>query len=266
MFLSEPHRTDYDLHFQCLGFPVRVHPFFWLAGLVLGAAPLWDEKGNIASDAPVQLLCWMAAFFVSILVHELGHSLTMRRFGQSSRIVLYMLGGLAIPESSYHYGISKRSRETPTTQILISLAGPGAGFCLALAIVLLVYLLGGKLLLIPQAFPFFTFVLPEGTSAALAILIWDLLFLNVLWGIFNLLPVYPLDGGQVASQLFQKADPWNGFVRCLWLSIFTSGAVAVAAWVYLGSRFAPLLFLSLGLSNYMMLQQISGRGPGGRPW
>ena len=41
MFSMEPQRTDYDVNFHCLGFPVRVHPLFWLVGLILGANGVW---------------------------------------------------------------------------------------------------------------------------------------------------------------------------------------------------------------------------------
>ena len=51
MFSMEPQRTDYDLNFHCLGFPVRVHPLFWLAGLILGASGAWDTQGNVVPDA-----------------------------------------------------------------------------------------------------------------------------------------------------------------------------------------------------------------------
>jgi len=69
--------------------------------------------------------------FVSILVHELGHAFTMRYFGQDARVVLYMMGGLAIPESSPWRASSGRRVRGPLSQILISAAGPGAGFLLA---------------------------------------------------------------------------------------------------------------------------------------
>ncbi len=56
---------------------------------------------RLADSNPGQgilLLMWIAAVFVSILIHELGHALAMRRYGISSYIVLYHFGGLAIPD------------------------------------------------------------------------------------------------------------------------------------------------------------------------
>ena len=60
MFLSEPSTTPYDLQFRIVGVPVRVHPLFWLGGLVMGA-----------SNDLVGVLLWIAVIFVSILIHEL---------------------------------------------------------------------------------------------------------------------------------------------------------------------------------------------------
>ncbi len=73
MFSFEPPRTAYDLHFQIAGIPVRVHPLFWLATLILGSNS-WSGDGNVDPDAGMKLLIWVGVMFVSILVHELGHS------------------------------------------------------------------------------------------------------------------------------------------------------------------------------------------------
>jgi stage IV sporulation protein FB len=264
--LLEPPRTPYDLHFQIAGIPIRVHPFFWLAGLVLGASGSTDRSGNVQPDAGMYLLIWLAVVFVSILVHELGHAVAIRVFGQVPRIVLYMLGGLAITESAPFTG-RRAAHRSPREQILISLAGPGAGFLLATLVVTWIYALGGEFYLEPKRPPFFySYALPFETGRALSMLIGALLWINIAWGLVNLLPVYPLDGGQIARQLFELSNPWNGFTQCLWLSIITAGAVAVAGFVYLDSWFMGLLFISLAASNYMTLQQMGGGGFGGRPW
>ena len=63
VFLAEPNQTPYDLHFSVLGFPVRVHPLFWLMGLIMGF-------GDVMS-----VFISIVVAFVSILIHELGHAL-----------------------------------------------------------------------------------------------------------------------------------------------------------------------------------------------
>ncbi|NOZ40262.1 MAG: hypothetical protein GXP24_08560 [Planctomycetes bacterium] len=84
--LAEPPPTQADVHFRVLGIPVRVHPFFWIITLIIGM------RGD--SAPPAEVLSWIVAVFVSILIHELGHALVQRRFGGQPRIVLHGMGGL----------------------------------------------------------------------------------------------------------------------------------------------------------------------------
>lgn len=268
MLSLEPPRTAYDLHFQIAGIPVRVHPLFWLAALILGLSGNLNSQG-VDPEAGMRLLIWTGVLFVSILVHELGHSFVIRYFGQFPRIVLYMLGGLAITDAESSFGMRSVSRRTQQQQILISLAGPGAGFVLASATAALVIALGGKFGFVFEreyAPLFYTWEPPPDASRPFMMLIHGLLYINIFWGLVNLLPVLPLDGGQVARALFEMADQGNGLVRCLWLSVITGAVAAVGGWLILEDTFAALLFVSLAASNYMTLQQISGGGSGGRPW
>jgi hypothetical protein len=112
--------TRYDLRFSLAGIPVRVHPLFWLIAVFFG----------ISGDL-IMLPIWVLVVFVAILVHELGHALAFRRYGQRSQIVLHFAGGLTIPEPvSWGSGYASVGL-TANQQIFISLAGPGAGFLLA---------------------------------------------------------------------------------------------------------------------------------------
>src|SRR5580765_3725125 len=145
VLIAEPPQTPWDVHFSVLGFPVRIHPLFWLVGILLGF--------NGGKDAGIHLLIWFVAFFSSILIHELGHALMIRRFGRPAHIVLYAMGGLAIegrPSAGFgspwsfdsYTGFQSRQR-TPGEQILISAAGPGIQFLLLGVIIALVYATGG---------------------------------------------------------------------------------------------------------------------------
>ncbi len=258
MFLAEPQQTRYDLRFQIAGIPVRVHPLFWLIGIILGA-----QGGD-----GVGMLLWVGVVFVSILIHELGHAFAMRFFGEGARVVLYLMGGMAIPESTaWGFGGGRKSRG-PRDQILISAAGPGAGFLLAGFVVGAVFATGGSISFFPDdsVLPLWALRLPEMANEHWRELINCLLFVNIFWGLMNLLPVYPLDGGQIARELFTVGDPWNGVVRSLWLSVITGGVTAVAGMVLLNSLFLAILFGSLAFSSYQALQRMSGGGSGGRPW
>ena len=72
------------------------------------------------------MLTWIVAVFLSILIHELGHALVMRAYGFRPWITLYGLGGQAsydLPLCVHVEGIGALA------QVLISAAGPAAGFC-----------------------------------------------------------------------------------------------------------------------------------------
>lgn len=270
MFIAEPPRTPWDLDFSVLGFPVRIHPLFWLVGLLLGF--------NGGKDAGIQLLIWFVAFFVSILIHELGHALMMRRFGRDAHIVLYAMGGLAIegrprdfgfgsPWSFDSYtGFQPRQR-SPQEQILISAAGPGIQFVLLALLVAVIYATRGSVVVgwhgfMPTLVPQLSGEL--GKNPNLFWLVWMLLQINLFWPIINLLPVLPLDGGQIALQVLMQQDPWGGTQRALWLSIIAGGAMAVVALVVMHQMFTAMLFASLAFSSYLTLQQMGGGGH--RPW
>ena len=49
-----------------------------------------------------------------------------------------------------------------------------------------------------------------------------MLYVNIFWGLVNLLPVYPLDGGQIARELLELASPADGVRQSLWLSVIAA--------------------------------------------
>ena len=245
LLFQSPPPTRYDLRFSIAGIPIRVHPLFWLLTLLLGAA------GDL-----VQLLIWVLVVFVSIVVHELGHAFAMRYFGQSSHIVLHFAGGLAIPDSVQWGSRWANVALGPNQYILISLAGPVAGFILAGLAIVGVLLAGGSvgttwlLGLIPLPL---NAVLPIG-GRTLDILVTILLWVNIFWGLINLLPVFPLDGGNVARNILIQFDPMNGVRKSLWVSVITGGLIALLALVFLRSIYMAFLFGLLAFQSYQSLQ------------
>jgi stage IV sporulation protein FB len=226
MFAIEPPATRADLNWRLLGFPIRVSPWFWLGTVLLG----WQA----AKDFDL-LLVWVACVFVSVIVHELGHALTARVFGaRDGRIVLHGFGGLAINTG----GLKRWQR------IVELLCGPGAGFLLA-----------------GVAWVLQRHVLDLSTMSDLAVFaLIALQMIGVIWGILNLVPVFPLDGGQIAHELFLWRRPNDGFLLSM------KFAVAAAAVACLGSialfaagwstGFTAFLFLLLGIQNYMILRAL----------
>ncbi|QDU45428.1 Stage IV sporulation protein FB [Symmachiella dynata] len=220
--------TQYDLRFTIFGIPVRVHPLFWVLSIMV-------LRGCEELDLIFVGVC---CIFLSILVHELGHALVTKWFGWSPNIVLYYFGGVAqfLPDRGF----------TPLRSILISLAGPFAGFLLwglTWAGVFAIVLFGVD-----------HHISPAG-NFALNFLIW----INLYWTLFNLLPIYPLDGGQVARALFSWMMPNRGLSESLKLSILTgfgAGAFLVLNEYY----FAALYCIAFALVNFQELQERSRYG------
>jgi stage IV sporulation protein FB len=246
LLFQTPPPTRYDLRFNLAGFPVRVHPLFWLIALLLGSG----------SGDPLQILIWVLVVFVSILIHELGHALAFRRYGLASQIILHFSGGLTVPESTLWGSRWSNVALGPNEQIFISVAGPGAGFLLAGLIIAGVIVSGGSILttrllgFIPL--PVFA-SLPFG-GAILGGLVTSLLWVNIFWGFINLMPVYPLDGGNVARYILLQVDPIDGIRKSLWVSVITGGLIALIAFFLLHSVYMAILFGFLAFQSYQSLQ------------
>jgi stage IV sporulation protein FB len=271
MFLAEPGPSPGELHFRLFGVPVRVHPMFWLVALLLG---LRINDGQL-------LVMWVLCMFVSILIHEFGHVLAFRRFGSMARIVLYAFGGLAIADRD-SYGKDWGRQWTPDgyddrntdgwRHVMIAFAGPLAGFVLAAGIVALLFATDRAC-----PFSFGPFEWSIGGShgfenSRLLFLCDSLLELNIYWGLLNLLPVYPLDGGQIARELLSMHDSRKGVRRSLVLSIGTAAVVAAAVLILEGREgiFMAVMFGSLAYSSYATLKAYDANvgygGYGDRDW
>jgi stage IV sporulation protein FB len=250
-FFQPTPTSRFDLRFSVAGIPVRVQPLFWLIALLLGS-----------SGGALQIVIWVFVVFVSILVHELGHALAFRWYGLRSQILLHFSGGLTIPEATPWGSGYATVAIGPVQQILISLAGPGAGFVLAGLVIAGVQLLGGSV-----AISFLFGLIPLPTSATLPFgglagssFLTMMLWVNVFWGLINLLPVFPLDGGHVARNILLLYDPVGGVRKSLWLSVIVGGLMALAGFVLFRSVYTALLFGLLAFQSYQALQSRFGGG------
>jgi len=239
--MMEPPRSAYDLHFAVFGIPVRVHPMFWLMTILLG----------MNAGEPMLLMMWVGVVFVSILVHELGHAIAALAQGWRPWITLYSMGGLASYQPSFY---------RPWTQIMISFAGPLAGFVLAAIVVVLVVVSGHS-----SDFLGYTFGAgPElvARNEMIAWLVFQALQVNIFWGLINLLPVLPLDGGQITRELLTLYSRGAVNRQALIVSMYTAGGVAIAA-ILKNEVFIGLFFGFLAYNSFQSLQSGGGSGFGG---
>lgn len=276
MLLGEPPPTPLDFQFRILGIPVHVSGLFWILPIVFGM-----QYGH-----PFYIIIWGVAIFTGVLVHELGHALAFRRYGVSPRIALTMMGGYAT-ENQFDVwnlpGSNFGRPRSPIEQIVISAAGPVAGFLLAGVVIGLVFLLGGWIhfQLAYGILPYWLvqlsageFYLPDfprimdmpSNSDLLYVLINTFLFVNIYWGILNLMPVYPLDGGHIAREVMVMNDPRQGFRNSLWLSVFAGAAIAFLGIAYLRRPFMGIMFGIFAFQSYEMIQRMDGKGFGRGPW
>ena len=247
--------TPYDLRFQLLGMPVRVHPLFWLVGAMLG----WQNE-NIPA-----VLIWVGCVFASILIHEYGHGLMARAYGASPSIVLQAFGGLCI----YH-----ADRQSPRQRLAVLLWGPGAGFAFCLVMMMAFSAVFGltpaehlafvklRLWMEPDPEIFGSGLVKLGyirdTHALNARfeIYWDLLQINIMWGLINLLPVWPLDGGQVTETVLSQVNPFNGRRWTHIISLVVAGLIAVLSYALTQDFFRSLFFAYFAVINYQMLDAI----------
>lgn len=251
MLLGEPGRTEFDFNFNILGFDVRVHPGFFIISLLFGRGLVSGPEINTG----VGVLMGIAIFFVSILVHELGHSLAFRRFGLHSRIVLHWMGGLAIPEQ----GIGRpQARLNNYQAIFVSLAGPVAGLLLGFILILITKQFSGGVE--PRGYlfgvvPIFSYA---DSSLFFAVMQGGIL-VNIFLNLINLVPIFPLDGGQVSRNLFEIFDRRDGTRKSLMLSM--AAAVLCGVLAYQGEPFIAIFCFYMAYQNYQMLSMT-----GQRPW
>jgi len=233
--LGLPEPTQFDLRFRLLGIPVRVNPFFWALAAFLG----W--QGHSGS----QILIWVGCVFVSVMVHEFGHALTARELTrQRPAVILYYLGGLCVYDRD-------RDDRSPGKRIAVLLMGPGAGFLL----------LGAVIAVGAAAFGFVGFGdyqwyihdAPRWSNPALIQIYIELQLINLFWGVFNLLPIFPLDGGQIASVLLSMGNRREGPRRAYILSMIVAGLVAYLLYNR-GETYNAFMLLMLGLMNLQLLQ------------
>lgn len=169
----------------------------------------------------------VAAFVGSTLVHELGHAFAFRRYGSTSAIRLHGFGGATVSYDAR--GL------TPREHVVVSLAGP------VTQMTLLGFPLGAVLL--------FADLSPWTTT-----IVGLLVFVNLGWALVNLLPIYPLDGGQVLYYFLAH----RGVQRAWTITTLVSLAIAVPAAIVAVQNGYRILVLIIG---YAVWQGISAREP-----
>jgi Zn-dependent protease/predicted transcriptional regulator len=163
--------------FKILGFEVKID----ISWIILAALITWSLASGLFpayyKDLPSTAYWWMGAagavgLFLSIIVHELTHSLVARYYGiPMKEITLFIFGGVAQMEDD---------PPNPKSEFMMAIVGPLSS-CLMGGLSLLLYAVGKNS------------GWPVTVNGVLSYLVW----LNIILAVFNLIPAFPLDGGRV---------------------------------------------------------------------
>ena len=251
MFLSEPQATSADLRFSLVGIPIRISAWFWLAVSLFG----WNIcQFFAAGDQRIllqYLLLWAGSAFLSILIHEMGHALVYRYFGQDTQIVLYHFGGLTIPSMWGNRGV-----RTPQQQFLVSAAGPFAQF-MFISLIIACFKIAGYAVPFPIESIGIKFGLYEGTqidSSLLFATLTFLMYINIFWPLLNLMPVPPLDGGQMVREGLLSCGITDAARIANILGVGVGGVIAWNAYTR-GQPFLGIMFAMLAISCYQTISR-----------
>jgi stage IV sporulation protein FB len=206
------------IEFRFFGIPVQIQPWFWLILALLGYG-----FGGMLDNKALGVALFVMAGAISIFVHELGHAFAGRYFGAKPHIVLQSFGGYAAFPGSYFSRLQN---------FLVTAAGPAAQLCLwLLATVVLKY--------VPMP------------SAPISLFFGAMATVSLFWALLNLIPVYPLDGGQM---LFSVLGPQQHKLA-LKISIGVAVIVAVYSVVSGFGIFLPIFMGMYAFQNFQELQQ-----------
>lgn len=198
--------------------PLTIQPGFWLISGILG----W-----LITQSWWGALLMVAVLLISVLVHELGHAAAYIAFGKRVSIELTGFGG-----STTGYGPGPR--DTPLSvwqQLLVELAGPTAGVLLA-----------GLALLLNKS-------LPELAQTPVGQTLESLWAINIILSLGNLLPVLPLDGGQIVRTLVTAVFGQRALRGVFLLSAALAIFFAFGSLYWLGSVVLMAIFGLLTVQN-----------------
>ncbi|MDR0767919.1 MAG: CBS domain-containing protein [Methanosarcinales archaeon] len=232
------------------GIPIRVHITFFLVFLLFAfifTITGWPFGFQHVEPSIVRyiLACLTAVlFFVTLLIHELAHAVLAKSYGAKIQsITLFFFGGITAIENPEN----KRDMD-PSKDLNVSLAGPLSNMVIGAVLLAINYLVFGSIFGVPDAanqtaesigIATFTYHIPT--------VIFLLGALNLLLGIFNLLPIYPMDGGRVLRAWLAKRTSYEEATKTA-VSIGKGFSVVLAVISILTFQF---LFAILALFLYI---------------
>ena len=222
--------------FTVAGIPVHVQPVFFFVIIFIGLAYL---------SQPVYLATWVVIATASILLHEFGHAFAFRGFGLRPSVTLHGMGGVTQAAAG-----PDDPPFTPVRSIITSAAGPLA----ALALVGLPALWYAQQKGYDPWLAIHRAEIGSGSrgyarTPGAEIVLSQLIYINIGWSLLNLIPVLPLDGGNITASACELVTPRNGRRIANVLSIPISIALALWGWNngYVVAPVFALMFIGINV-------------------
>ncbi|GGK18131.1 protease [Yeosuana aromativorans] len=212
------------------GIKIKVHWTFLFLILWIVFSEM-KRGGN--TDSILFNVALVLTVFLCVVLHELGHALTAKKFGiQTQKITLLPIGGMATME---------KIPESPKQELLVTLAGPLVNIVIAL---LLYFIIPVKELIQLN----FTEAFETFSRFTLQNFLFYLFVINIALVVFNLIPAFPMDGGRLLRALLaikinrvkatQIASTIGQFIAVLFLLIgllYNPFLVFIALVIFLGA-------------------------------
>lgn len=219
------------LRFSLFGFPFEIS---WTI-LILGAFVM--NSGL----QPVSVILWVAAAILSVIIHELGHAVVAERVGgRVEKITLYAMGGLTM----------WRGPTRGWRRFLVALAGSTVEIAVGLAVFALVEAnVFGEAANFVVDTPWRVYLGDAELLSPVAFFVGAFIWVSIVWGAVNLLPIGGLDGSALLSEILEKALPGRGRFHAAVIGLLVAGVVAWVLFDRFGSTFGPIIVLFFAVRN-----------------
>lgn len=223
---------------KIMGIPIKLHITFLLILPVfayyfsVNPAPFGFNDVQLSIIRYALSLSAAISLFICVLLHELGHSAVAKKNGSNIQsITLFLFGGVSAMEEI---------PRNPKIEFKMALAGPGVSFLIGI-------LLGITYILTkPVDLSYTSYMFLDISENPYLRLIWLIGYINIILGIFNLLPAFPMDGGRVLRAWLAGRMPYIKATR-------TAAGVGKMFAIIMGifGLFASLWFILIAFFIYI---------------
>ncbi len=208
---------------RIFGIKLSIH---WTFIILLGFIFITQVLSGMGFSGAMLGVGYILTVFACIVLHELGHALTAKRFNiVTKNITLLPIGGLAMME---------RMPEKPGQEFLIAIAGPMVNVVIAFGLYLFLIFTGG----IPSMEELKTFMETQSSMITGEYFLFNLMAVNLFICLFNMIPAFPMDGGRI--------------LRAILCYIFNRSKATIIA-ARIGQFFAVLLIFAGFYVNFLLI-------------